>query len=71
MEEEGIADDTVIVISTDHFPYGLDTAGKLGDMPYLSELYGYQVNDLFQGDKAVGGVGQRVQVHINQHGITS
>jgi phosphoglycerol transferase MdoB-like AlkP superfamily enzyme len=50
LEEKGIADDTVICISTDHFPYGLDSGGSLGNMPYLSELYGYQVNDLFQRD---------------------
>jgi lipoteichoic acid synthase len=50
LEEKGIADDTVICISTDHFPYGLDSEGSLGNMPYLSELYGYQVNDLFQRD---------------------
>ncbi len=50
LEEKGIADDTVICISTDHFPYGLDNDAKLGDMPFLSELYGYEVNDYFQRD---------------------
>ena len=50
LEEEGIADDTVIVLSTDHFPYGLDNDAALGNMPYLSELYGYDVNDYFQRD---------------------
>ena len=50
LEAKGIADDTVIVISTDHFPYGLDNDAKLGNMPYLSELYGYDVNDYFQRD---------------------
>ena len=50
LEKQGIADDTVIVISTDHFPYGLDEAGTLGNMPYLSELYGYNVKDYFQRD---------------------
>ena len=50
LEEKGIADDTVICISTDHFPYGLDSDAKLGDMPYLSELYGYEVNNYFQRD---------------------
>lgn len=38
LEARGIADDTVICISSDHFPYGLDSAGTLGNMPYLSEL---------------------------------
>ena len=50
LEERGIAEDTVICISTDHFPYGLDTDGKLGDMPYLSELYGYRVDTYFERD---------------------
>lgn len=50
LEEAGIADDTVIVISTDHFPYGIDENGSLGNMPYLSELYGYNVTDYFQRD---------------------
>ena len=50
LEAKGIADDTVICISTDHFPYGLDNDAKLGDMPYLSELYGYEVTNYFQRD---------------------
>lgn len=50
LEEKGILDDTVICISSDHFPYGLDSDGKLGDMPYLSELYGYSVDTYFARD---------------------
>ena len=50
LEARGIADDTVICISSDHFPYGLDSAGTLGNMPYLSELYGYDVNNYFERD---------------------
>ena len=50
LEAKGIADNTVICISTDHFPYGLDNDAPLGKMPYLSELYGYQVKTLFQRD---------------------
>ncbi|MBE6739165.1 MAG: hypothetical protein E7565_02465 [Ruminococcaceae bacterium] len=50
LEAKGIANDTVIVISTDHFPYGLDDGGTFGNMPYLSELYGYNVKDYFQRD---------------------
>ena len=50
LEEKGIADDTVIVLSADHFPYGLDDDGALGNMPYLSELYGYNVTNLIQRD---------------------
>ena len=50
LENMGIADDTVICISSDHFPYGLDSGGTLGNMPLLSELYGYNVENLFQRD---------------------
>ena len=51
LEEEGIARDTVIVISADHFPYGLDDDGPLGRMPYTAELYGMEsVDTYFQRD---------------------
>ncbi len=51
LEEAGIADDTVIVIATDHYPYGLepsDTWGNYSDC--LSELYGQTVTDCFIRD---------------------
>ena len=42
LEQAGIADDTVIVLSTDHYPYGLEESDAWGnDQDYLSELYGY------------------------------
>ncbi len=50
LENKGIADDTVICISTDHFPYGLDSGASLGNMPLLSELYGYSVTNYMQRD---------------------
>lgn len=50
LEDAGIADDTVIVIAADHFPYGLDYDAALGCMPYLNELYGYEVNTYLQRD---------------------
>ncbi|MBO5867778.1 MAG: LTA synthase family protein [Oscillospiraceae bacterium] len=50
LEKKGIADDTVICISADHFPYGLDDDAPLGNMPYLSELYGYNVTNAFDRD---------------------
>ena len=50
LEKKGIADDTVICISADHFPYGLQGTGKLGEMPALSELYQKPVNDIFTRD---------------------
>ncbi|MCQ2521334.1 MAG: LTA synthase family protein [Lachnospiraceae bacterium] len=45
LEDAGIADDTVIVISADHFPYGLksDTTGNT----YLEELYGQRIENDF------------------------
>lgn len=51
LEEAGIADDTVIVITADHFPYGLDNDAPLGSLPYLAELYGVdKVSDYFTRD---------------------
>lgn len=50
LEEKGIANDTVIVIGADHFPYSLDKDAALGHMPYLSELYGYDVVTNIQRD---------------------
>ncbi len=50
LEAEGIADDTVICIASDHFPYGLDSDATVGNMPLLSELYGYPVETYLQQD---------------------
>lgn len=52
LEEKGIANDTVICIVPDHFPYGLDSDASLGNMPYLSELYGYTVNTYEERDRS-------------------
>ena len=52
LEEKGIADDTVICIAPDHFPYGLDSDASLGNMPYLSELYGYSVDTYEERDRS-------------------
>ena len=52
LEQKGIADDTVICIAPDHFPYGLDSDAALGKMPYLSELYGYPVNTYEERDRS-------------------
>ena len=51
LEEKGIADDTVIVLAADHFPYGLDEDGHFGDLPYTAELYGYQPSNYFERDE--------------------
>ena len=45
LEEAGIADDTVIVISTDHYPYGLAPSDTWGNHDYLAELYGSSWNN--------------------------
>ncbi|MBR2067363.1 MAG: LTA synthase family protein, partial [Solobacterium sp.] len=50
LEEKGIADDTLIVLSADHFPYGLDDGDSLQESTYLSELYGYAVNNYLERD---------------------
>ena len=49
LEKEGIADDTVIVICADHFPYGLDSTADSVGKPMLTELYGEPItNNLFR-----------------------
>ena len=51
LEEAGIADDTVIVISTDHYPYGLDKSSTYGNSKnYLTELYGVKKVDFLTRD---------------------
>lgn len=43
LEKKGIADDTVICLTSDHFPYGLDDDG-------LAELYGGKPENYFERD---------------------
>ena len=50
LERTGIADDTVIVLCADHFPYNLDTGASPGNMPNLSELYGFEVTNYLERD---------------------
>ncbi len=50
LEAKGIANNTVICISSDHFPYGMDKSGSFGKMYNLSELYGYDVQNYIQRD---------------------
>jgi arylsulfatase A-like enzyme/TRAP-type C4-dicarboxylate transport system permease small subunit len=45
LEEAGIAEDTVIVISTDHYPYGLAPSDTWGSRDYMAELYGPNWNN--------------------------
>ncbi|MCR5440761.1 MAG: sulfatase-like hydrolase/transferase [Lachnospiraceae bacterium] len=51
LEENDLADDTVIALAPDHFPYGLTNGGYLGNLPYLDELYGYKVETQLDRDK--------------------
>ncbi len=51
LEEAGIADDTVVVISSDHYPYGLERSGTWENTSdYLAELYGVDRYDNFIRD---------------------
>ena len=50
LEKAGIADDTVICISTDHFPYGIDPGNWFGSSSKLSELYGFNVQNYMDRD---------------------
>lgn len=51
LEAAGIADDTVIVLGTDHYPYGLERSTVWGNTEnYLTELYGYEPVTLAQRD---------------------
>ena len=53
LEEKGIMDDTVVVISTDHFPYGLEPSDTWGtNKNYLAELIGQPVSNCFIRDKS-------------------
>ena len=51
LEEKGLVKDTVIVIAADHFPYGLDDDGYLGNLPYVAELYGYEPQTYLERDE--------------------
>lgn len=54
LEEKGIADDTVIVISTDHYPYGLEPSETWGLKNYVAELYGVTtVEEMYRDHNAL------------------
>ena len=51
LEKAGIADDTVIAICADHYPYALEKGESWGNSEdYLGELYGYTVTNNAQRD---------------------
>lgn len=52
LEASGTADDTVIVISPDHYPYGLEKSTSwYNERDYLGELYGKYPENEFERDK--------------------
>ena len=52
LEEAGILDDTVIVIASDHYPYGLDKSNTWSSgQDYLTELFGEECNNVFVRDQ--------------------
>ncbi len=51
LEEAGIADDTVIALVSDHYPYGLEASAAWGvSKNYLKELYGHETDTNPQRD---------------------
>lgn len=53
LEEAGIADDTVVVLSADHYPYGLDSGSAWGNTSnYLEELKAVDSYDDFIRDSS-------------------
>lgn len=53
LEKAGIADDTVIVLAADHYPYGLEKGSAWGNGEnYLRELYGTDRVDCFTRDRS-------------------
>lgn len=51
LEEAGIADDTVIVMTADHYPYGLENSATWGNnKDYVAELYGYDPKNHIERD---------------------
>ena len=51
LEEAGIADDTVIVLTADHYPYGLEKSSTWNNKEdYVGELYGYKYQNIIERD---------------------
>ena len=52
LEEAGIADDTVICMTSDHYPYGLEDTETFGnDKNYVNDLYGFEVETFWELDR--------------------
>ena len=52
LEEAGVADKTLIVISPDHTPYGLEATGA-DKYKYFNEIFGHEVDTQFEVNKSV------------------
>ena len=53
LEEAGILNDTVIAISTDHYPYGLERSSTWKNKKdFVAELYGVEEYDMFRRDSS-------------------
>ena len=51
LEDAGLADDTLVVIATDHYPYGLERSKTWNNTKdHLAELYGVETYDQFLRD---------------------
>lgn len=51
LETAGIADDTVICLTSDHYPYGLENTATFGnDQDYVADLYGYAYSNEWEQD---------------------
>lgn len=51
LESAGIADDTVICLTSDHYPYGLEDTATFGnDQDYVADLYGYTYSNEWEQD---------------------
>ena len=53
LEAAGVADKTLIVISPDHYPYGLEDKNSDDEYHYFSELAGHKVDSEFEIYKSV------------------
>lgn len=51
LEAAGIADDTVICMTSDHYPYGLEKTSTFGNSEdYVTDLYGYEYTNAWEKD---------------------
>ena len=48
LDEAGLADNTVIVITPDHYPYGLEDGEAENPYQYFDELAGYSIDTTFE-----------------------